>query len=101
MDTWCILTCITFNALYFRLSTKKNLVIGDFGCGEAKIAKSLPQAKVYSFDLSSLDPCVTVCDMASTPLENESLDVVVFCLSLMGTNFGDYLVEANRVLKTE
>ena len=33
------------------------------------------------------------------PLEEESVDVAVFCLSLMGTNFPDFLVEANRVLK--
>ena len=34
------------------------------------------------------------------PLDGESLDVAVFCLSLMGTNWIDYVKEANRVLKT-
>lgn len=33
------------------------------------------------------------------PLEDESIDVAVFCLSLMGTNIRDFLEEANRVLK--
>ncbi|PNI79583.1 RRP8 isoform 4 [Pan troglodytes] len=33
------------------------------------------------------------------PLEDESVDVAVFCLSLMGTNIRDFLEEANRVLK--
>ena len=33
------------------------------------------------------------------PLANESVDVCVFCLSLMGTNLADYLWEAKRVLK--
>ena len=33
------------------------------------------------------------------PLEDEELDIGVFSLSLMGTNFPDFLVEANRVLK--
>ncbi len=32
------------------------------------------------------------------PLENKSVDIVIFCLSLMGTNFMDYLVEAHRIL---
>merc|ERR1712071_416483 len=32
------------------------------------------------------------------PLENRSVNVVIFCLSLMGTNVNDFLIEANRVL---
>ncbi|KAL0273097.1 UNVERIFIED_CONTAM: hypothetical protein PYX00_005854 [Menopon gallinae] len=86
-------------SLQKECSSNKNLVIADFGCGDATLAKSLPNVKVHSFDLVALDPCVTVCDMANTPLENSSVDIAVFCLSLMGTNFTDYLVEANRVLK--
>lgn len=34
-----------------------------------------------------------------TPLESTSVDVAVFCLSLMGTNYPNYLLEAKRVLK--
>lgn len=34
-----------------------------------------------------------------TPLEQFSVDVAIFCLSLMGTNYPSYLEEANRVLK--
>lgn len=37
--------------------------------------------------------------MAQVPLEDASVDVAVFCLSLMGTNIRDFLEEANRVLK--
>lgn len=37
--------------------------------------------------------------MAHTNLLTSSVNVVVFCLSLMGTNLKDYIVEANRVLK--
>uniref|UniRef100_A0A8C8AJG5 Ribosomal RNA-processing protein 8 n=1 Tax=Otus sunia TaxID=257818 RepID=A0A8C8AJG5_9STRI len=33
------------------------------------------------------------------PLEDESVDVAVFCLALMGTNLQEILEEANRVLK--
>lgn len=46
------------------------------------------------------EECVTACDMANVPLEKNSVDVVVFCLSLMGTNLSDYILEANRILKT-
>ena len=33
------------------------------------------------------------------PLKDSSIDIAVFCLSLMGTNLSSYLLEANRVLK--
>ncbi|KAK7871895.1 hypothetical protein R5R35_009704 [Gryllus longicercus] len=75
-----------------------NLVVADFGCGDAKLAKSVPN-KVHSFDLVALSDEVTVCDMAHTPLESGCVDICVFCLSLMGTNLNSYLLEANRILK--
>ncbi|XP_033744003.1 25S rRNA (adenine(645)-N(1))-methyltransferase-like [Pecten maximus] len=76
----------------------RNLVIADFGCGDAIIARTLPN-KVYSFDLVAVNKYVTACDMAKVPLKKESVDVAVFCLSLMGKNLPDYLREASRVLK--
>ncbi|XP_072039617.1 uncharacterized protein [Amphiura filiformis] len=76
-----------------------SLVVGDFGCGEAQIAQTVKQ-KVHSFDLCALNKHVTICDISQVPLDDESLDVAVFCLSLMGTNWIDYVKEANRVLKT-
>jgi ribosomal RNA-processing protein 8 len=79
-------------------SRPKNHVIADLGCGDGRLAKSVPH-KVYSFDLVALDPTINVCDMANTPLQPEQIDCVVFCLSLMGTNSKDYIVEANRILK--
>ncbi|XP_063697352.1 ribosomal RNA-processing protein 8 [Culicoides brevitarsis] len=75
-----------------------NNIIADFGCGEARLAAEVPQ-EVYSLDLVAAKPEVIACDMAHTPLKNESVDVAVFCLSLMGTNLKDFLLEANRVLK--
>ncbi|XP_039383131.1 ribosomal RNA-processing protein 8 isoform X1 [Mauremys reevesii] len=75
-----------------------SLVVADFGCGDCKIATSV-RNKVHSFDLVALSPCVTVCDMAKVPLADESVDVTVFCLALMGTNLREILEEANRVLR--
>ena len=34
-----------------------------------------------------------------TPLDSSSVDVAVFCLSLMGTNYQSYLEESYRLLK--
>ncbi|XP_054650979.1 ribosomal RNA-processing protein 8 isoform X2 [Dunckerocampus dactyliophorus] len=75
-----------------------SLVVADFGCGDCKIGRSVKN-KVHSFDLAATCDLVTVCDMANVPLEDGSVDIAVFCLSLMGTNLADFLVEANRVLK--
>ncbi|KAL2904571.1 Ribosomal RNA-processing protein 8 [Bienertia sinuspersici] len=75
-----------------------SLIVADFGCGDARLAKNVKN-RVYSIDLVSSDPSVIACDMSKTPLESSSVDVAVFCLSLMGTDFPNYLQEAHRVLK--
>ncbi|WP_190430123.1 methyltransferase domain-containing protein [Coleofasciculus sp. FACHB-712] len=41
------------------------------------------------------------CDIAHVPLDDKRLDVAIFCLSLMGANFSDYLREAYRTLKLD
>ncbi len=42
---------------------------------------------------------MTACNMAKLPLKNDSVDVAVFCLSLMGTDYGSFLQEAARILR--
>lgn len=63
-----------------------------------RLARSIPQ-KTYSLDLVAKTDDIIACDMSNTPLETGSIDIVVFCLSLMGTNVKDFILEANRVLK--
>ncbi|KAM7512506.1 hypothetical protein LguiB_011381 [Lonicera macranthoides] len=75
-----------------------SLVVADFGCGDARLSRNVKN-KVFSFDLVSNDPSVIACDMSNTPLDSSTIDVAVFCLSLMGTNFPSFLQEAHRVLK--
>ena len=72
-------------------------VIADMGCGDAKISLSVPN-KVHSFDFKARNNRVTECDMSHTPLSDHSVDVVVFVLSLMGTNLDDFINEAHRIL---
>lgn len=57
--------------------------------------------KVHSLDLVSTVPGVIACNMAHTPLADASVDVAVFCLALMGTDYGAFLAEAHRVLKAK
>lgn len=79
--------------------------IADMGCGDAPLArgcqsviKSL-QFKFHSFDLHAPNTHVTVADIAALPLRDGEVDVVVFCLSLMGTNWVGFVEEAWRVLR--
>ncbi|KKY34138.1 putative methyltransferase domain-containing protein [Diaporthe ampelina] len=79
--------------------------IADLGCGDARLASELQREKaklkldVLSFDLHSPHPLVTKADIANLPLANSSVDVAIFCLALMGTNWVDFLEEAYRVLR--
>ncbi|CAF1966188.1 unnamed protein product [Rotaria magnacalcarata] len=78
-----------------------NLVIVDMGCGDARLARTLKSThpNIHSFDLVALNDHVQVCDIAHTPLNNDSVDIVIFCLSLMGTNLTDFIHEAHRILR--
>ena len=78
----------------------KKLIIADFGCGDAVLQASVPN-KVHSFDLVSRKPEVTACDIADVPLSDNSVDIGVYCLSLMGTNVSGFIKECSRVLKPQ
>ncbi|RYP23926.1 hypothetical protein DL765_000812 [Monosporascus sp. GIB2] len=79
--------------------------IADLGCGDAKLAAALRSSRrqlrveVLSYDLHSAAPHVTRADIANLPLADGAVDVAVFCLALMGTNWLDFVEEAYRVLR--
>lgn len=76
--------------------------IGEFGCGEAKIAEAVADRHtVYSFDHVAINDDVVACDISNVPLDDDTLDVAIFSLSLMGSNFADYLREGHRTLKLD
>jgi ribosomal RNA-processing protein 8 len=85
--------------------TEKTCRIADLGCGDAALATALQKdakklnLKIHSFDLHSPSPLVTRADIANLPLEEGSIDVAIFCLALMGTNWIDFIEEAFRVLR--
>lgn len=94
---------------------ENKIVVADMGCGEAQLALDLskidfkkkgvnPQNKALvvdtqSFDLKKANERVTVADVKNVPMEDNSADIVVFCLALMGTNFLDFIKEAFRILR--
>ncbi|KAJ5256676.1 hypothetical protein N7478_012780 [Penicillium angulare] len=79
--------------------------IADLGCGDAGFARALtPSAKklklnLNSYDLQAPDSLITKADISNLPLEDGSMDVAVFCLSLMGTNWVSFVEEAWRILR--
>jgi ribosomal RNA-processing protein 8 len=78
----------------------KETVVADMGCGVANIAKTLhSKMTIYSFDLIKGNEFITACDIAHVPLKLHSVDITIFALSLMGTNFIDFIKEAFRILK--
>lgn len=84
------------------LQKRSDLVVADFGCGEALIAKTLTgKHTVHSFDFIAINDSVIECDMTRVPLEDSCLDVAMFNLSLIGLNISDYIREAARTLKLD
>ena len=73
-------------------------VVADMGCGEARLSREVPH-KVHSFDLVAANKRVTACNIAHVPLEDASVDAVVFCLALMGTDYVAFLREGRRLLR--
>jgi ribosomal RNA-processing protein 8 len=88
---------------------KYHAVIADLGCGTAPLAYRLQphlndlHITLHSFDLSKPTgpsaPLVTVADISALPLQDNSVDVAIFCLALMGTNWLDFIDEAYRILR--
>ncbi|GBB87829.1 hypothetical protein RclHR1_14310006 [Rhizophagus clarus] len=84
--------------LYLKQKSKE-IIVADLGCGEGKIGLEAPN-KVLSFDLVAKHDKVIVCDIAKLPIPDSFFDIVIFCLSLMGTNYIEFLKEAHRILKS-
>ena len=81
----------------------------DLGCGEGRLAEHFAKdldkkefrllSSVRSFDLMALKPHIEIKDIVETGLESNSCDVAVFCLSLMGTNYKEFIIEALHILR--
>jgi Hypothetical methyltransferase/Probable Zinc-ribbon domain/Type III restriction enzyme, res subunit len=96
---WAVLPC---QEMIRWCRQREGYVIGDFGCGEAELARALSDRHtVHSFDHIAINADVIACNMAHVPLEDGVLDLAIFSLALMGSNFTDYLREAHRTLKLD
>lgn len=84
---------------WLKNDVPREKVVGDFGCGEAVLALELQGRTVHSFDLIKINERITPCNLASVPLGDQTIDVAVFCLALMGTDWLLFLTEAHRCLR--
>ena len=96
MDQW---DEIPYEYIATKIRNRKHKII-DFGCGENLFRHCVPHNEVISFDHVAIDDSVIACDIkdVSEYVSNESVDVAMFSLALWGTNYKDYITEANRVL---
>lgn len=83
---------------WVKAKFKANKVIGDLGCGEGRLAIAFPKRRILSYDLVSTVPHVKSCNVTQLPLDADTLDAAVFCLSLMGTDWPEAVREAHRCL---
>ena len=98
-EDWAL---VPYEELIRWLQLREGYTVGDFGCGEALIARAVSDRHtLHSFDHVAINEDVVATDMAHVPLEDETLDVAIFSLSLMGSNFTDYLREAHRLLRLD
>lgn len=81
-----------------KIKDRGDWVVADLGCGENLLSKEIPNT-IYSFDYIAIDDSVIECDISKLPLQSNKVDVSVFSLALMGSNYVDYLREGSRILK--
>lgn len=84
-------------------------LIADLGCGVASLSYRLqPHLASLNIDIKSFDlsqpsgpskSLVTIADISALPLKENSTDIAIFCLALMGTNWLDFIDEAYRILR--
>ena len=75
------------------------------GCGDARLAKTLDDGShlenIFSCDLAQNGNAyiTRACSMSDTRLPEGSIDVVIYCLSLMGTDWISFVQEGVRIAR--
>ncbi|KRX03877.1 hypothetical protein PPERSA_04755 [Pseudocohnilembus persalinus] len=108
-----------YEAIIKELESNQKLyqdkILCDLGCGDAliyeyfrdnnriknlrkfyekpQINKSINIQQIHNFDLVSHKKFIKEADMANIPLEDNQVDVSIFCLSLMGINYIEFIQE--------
>ena len=86
-----------------KIKTKRTKKIVDMGCGKAFISKHFEndiRFEFINYDHISINDKIISCDISKLPLEDDSIEICILCLSMWGSNCKEYLKEAQRVLET-
>src|SRR5207244_11413140 len=95
-------TVVPYEEMIRWCQQRSGYVIGDFGCGEAKLAEAVADRHtVHSFDHVAVNDDVVACDLAHVQLDDRALDDAIVALALMRANLADYLREAKPTLKLD
>jgi ubiquinone/menaquinone biosynthesis C-methylase UbiE len=86
-----------------QIKTKRSKCVVDMGCGKAHIAQHFANDSRFVFknyDHISMNNSVVSCDIASTPEEDDSVEICILSLAMWGSNCEDYIKEAHRILES-
>ncbi len=86
-----------------KIKTKRRKLIVDMGCGKAQIAEHFKHDNRFEFinyDHIATNDKVTECDISNVPLEDDSVEICILSLAMWGSNCGDYVKEAKRILES-
>jgi len=86
-----------------EIKSNRERHIVDMGCGKAQISqhfKDDPRFAFTNYDHFAFDESiVTPCDISKTPIDDNSVDVVILSLAMWGSNCHSYITEAFRILE--
>ena len=88
-----------------KIKTKRTKKVVDMGCGPAHIARHFKNTQDTRFSITNYDhyasnEMVERCDISQLPLEDDSVEICILSLAMMGSNNKEYIQEAHRVLET-
>ena len=86
-----------------KIKCKRAKTVVDMGCGKAHISQHFASDTRFSFvnyDHVACNSNVQQCDIATIPLEDDSVEICILSLAMWGHNCKDYVKEAHRILET-
>jgi ribosomal RNA-processing protein 8 len=88
-----------------KLKARRTKTVVDMGCGRAQISKHFTDKndtrfQFINYDHVSSNESVISCDISNTPLENDSVEIVILSLAMWGSNCKSYITEAHRILES-
>jgi SAM-dependent methyltransferase len=85
-----------------KINTRRTKEVLDMGCGKKKICEMFTGDKRFNFTnydmISDVDDIIE-CDISKLPNDDNSIDICIMSLCMLGRNNHEYIKEAHRVLE--